>query len=500
MNKIIEPFTFSVFVIFFFLFVFVFYIPHIYAISPSFSRTITQDRTDDVMVLQENLANDTELPSIKSLVNVETTSVSSNGTHLEIKLFSENLPSKVFQFLGNSSSNEFFLNILINSDGDIDTGFLGYDYRYLITQNGSKMIENKKMDSQSISPVIGKSLNDYGLISDHEYQNSSTQNEFEFTESFDTFNWTVSGYEIIDYNYEPLFFTSIADYKYLSFIPDGVEAVIDLKQMNYPNKYSLLIQLGAKSEHYKITDTFGQLYFPTPDISLADNVINLSPGKHSDILAFNNTGKYDLYADVNISNKTYPEKIKITFPQGNKFDLFGASGSIPIDFSIDPKIEFKNYIVPLNMSFSVPDPLSLDYNKSSPLVQVYNYSKILYLSLNVQKATPFLFSFPEIPANYMAIMLTAIFSIFIPSVSRQINDHNKKRIASKYLKTIYKNYDENNTSQSIDKVKNTIEIIKHEFVRGRITKDQYTILNEKFYDMLKDLMNRKNDSDNPEQN
>jgi hypothetical protein len=213
-------------------------------------------------------------------------------------------------------------------------------------------------------------------------------------------------------------------------------------------------------------------------------------------LAFNNTGKYDLYADVNISNKTYPEEIKIIFPQGNNFDLFGESGSIPIDFNIDPKIEFKNYIVPLNFFFSVPDPLSLDYNKSSPLVQVYNYSKILYLSLNVQESSPFLFSFPEIPANYMAIMLTAIFSILIPSVSRQINDHNKKRIASKYLKTIYKNYDENNTSQSIDNVKNTIEIIKHEFVRGRITKDQYTILNEKFYDMLKDLMNRKNNNDN----
>lgn len=70
------------------------------------------------------------------------------------------------------------------------------------------------MDSQSNSSVVGKSLNDYGLISDQESQNSSTQNDFEFTESFDTFNWTVSGYETIDYNYEPLFFTSIADYKY----------------------------------------------------------------------------------------------------------------------------------------------------------------------------------------------------------------------------------------------------------------------------------------------
>lgn len=473
-----------------------FYTSDIYAISPTFSRTIIQDKTSDVTVLDENLTDDSELSRIKSLVNIETASISSNGTHLEIKIFSENLPSEVFQFLKNNNSNEVFINVLINSDDDVDTGFLGYDYRYLINHNNSKTIENNNLDFKSNTTGTAKSLHYYGLVSNQDFQNSSLPLEFEFTESFDYFNWTIAGYEIIDYNYEPLFFSSVADYKYLSFIPDGIKVVIDLKQMNYPNSYSILLQLGAKSKYYKLMDTIGQLHFPAPSLSIGNKAINVYPGKHSDILIFNSTSNNDLFVDVNISNKTYPKEININFPQGSKLNLFGGSGSIPVDFNIDPKIDFKNYIVPLNLSYSIVDSQSLDYNQTSPLTQVHNYSKILYLGLNVQKSSPFLFSLPEIPASYMAVILTALFTIFIPSISRQVNDYNKKRIASSYLRKIYKNYDENNIPESIYNVKNAIEIIKHEFIRGRITKDQYTILIEKFYDMLKELTDRNKDKSN----
>jgi len=472
------------------------YISDIYASSPIFSRIIIQDKTDDVIVLNQNLTDDSELSKIKSLVNIETTAISSNGTHLEIKIFSEDLPSKVSQFLKGSESGEFFFNVLINSDNDIDTGFLGYDYRYFINHNDSKMKENKNLDLKSNTTGTVKSLHDYGLVSNQDFQNSSLATEFEFTEPFDYFNWTISGYEIIDYNYEPLFFSSIADYKYLSFIPDGIKVIIDLEQMNYPSEYSVLLQLGAKSKNYKITDTIGQLNFPVPDLSIGNKAINVSPGKHSAILFFNSTSNNELFLDVDISNKTYPKEINITFPQGNELNLFGGSGSIPIDFNIDPKIDFKNYIVPLNLSYSILNSQILDYNQTSPLTQVHNYSKILYLSLNVQKSSPFLFSFPEIPASYMAVILTALFTIFIPSISRLVNDYNKKRIASSYLRKIYKNYDENNIPESIHNVKNAIEIIKHEFIRGRITKDQYTILIEKFYDMLKALTDRNKDNSN----
>ncbi|HEU5173088.1 MAG TPA: hypothetical protein VFT83_06110 [Nitrososphaeraceae archaeon] len=53
------------------------YISDISAISAIFSRTIIQDKTDDVVVLNQNLTDDSELSKIKPLVNIETTSVSS---------------------------------------------------------------------------------------------------------------------------------------------------------------------------------------------------------------------------------------------------------------------------------------------------------------------------------------------------------------------------------------------------------------------------------------
>ena len=137
-----------------------FYTSDIYAISPTFSRTIIQDKTSDVTVLDENLTDDSELSRIKSLVNIETASISSNGTHLEIKIFSEDLPSEVFQFLKNNNSNEVFINVLINSDDDVDTGFLGYDYRYLINHNNSKTIENNNLDFKSITTLIPSGIKD----------------------------------------------------------------------------------------------------------------------------------------------------------------------------------------------------------------------------------------------------------------------------------------------------------------------------------------------------
>jgi hypothetical protein len=67
-------------VLIYFVFIILFlilYISDISAISPIFSRTTIQDKTDDVIVLNQNLTNDSELSKIKSLVNIETTSVSS---------------------------------------------------------------------------------------------------------------------------------------------------------------------------------------------------------------------------------------------------------------------------------------------------------------------------------------------------------------------------------------------------------------------------------------
>jgi hypothetical protein len=39
-----------------------------------------------------------------------------------------------------------------------------------------------------------------------------------------------------------------------------------------------------------------------------------------------------------------------------------------------------------------------------------------------------------------------------------------------------------------------LRIIKHEFIRGNITKDQYEILKENIVDILKDLVTKRNNN------
>ena len=41
-----------------------------------------------------------------------------------------------------------------------------------------------------------------------------------------------------------------------------------------------------------------------------------------------------------------------------------------------------------------------------------------------------------------------------------------------------------------------LRILKQEFIRGKITKDQYEILKENITDVLKDLVSKKTDNDN----
>ena len=40
-----------------------------------------------------------------------------------------------------------------------------------------------------------------------------------------------------------------------------------------------------------------------------------------------------------------------------------------------------------------------------------------------------------------------------------------------------------------------LRVLKHEFIRGKITKDQYDILKENIADVIKDLVSKKTDTD-----
>jgi hypothetical protein len=115
------------------------------------------------------------------------------------------------------------------------------------------------------------------------------------------------------------------------------------------------------------------------------------------------------------------------------------------------------------------------------------------LNLNLINERNRLINFDEIPSEYIAIFLGAVFSFFIPSITRSTKEYFQKRTANKYLNNILKeqSLSADNPDISIKKVMSTLRILKHEFIRGKISKDQYEILKENIADTLKDLISKK---------
>ena len=107
-----------------------------------------------------------------------------------------------------------------------------------------------------------------------------------------------------------------------------------------------------------------------------------------------------------------------------------------------------------------------------------------------------LINFDEIPSEYIAIFVGAVFSFFIPSITRSTKEYFQKRTANKHLNNILKeqSLSVDNHDISIKKVMSTLRILKLEFIRGKISKDQYEILKENVSDVIKDLVSKKTDT------
>ena len=103
-----------------------------------------------------------------------------------------------------------------------------------------------------------------------------------------------------------------------------------------------------------------------------------------------------------------------------------------------------------------------------------------------------LINFDEIPPQYMAVFLGAVFTFFIPSIVKSSKEYFQKRTANKYLKNILKEQSlSGNPDISIKNIIGIIRTLKQEFIKGNITKDQYEILKENISDVIKDLVSKK---------
>jgi hypothetical protein len=426
--------------------------------------------------------------------------VTSNGTHLEIKFLFNDFLDKLKNALLNSSTvpQNLFINIFVDSDDDETTGFLGYNYRYLLTHNNPNFYDNNNLNSATttnFSRFTQNQINHSEILEGEELEEiiSRTLNSKEIVEKLD---WNIRGYELLDYDFQPLFFSSNLTKKYLSIIPDGFKVTLDLAQIGYPKNYGILVEVGRKSDDYKFSHLFGKIHIPRPDLILEDKSININNGKNLIVLEFNNTGLYNLNVKAEPLKKDLSNSdndgLSINFSQGNQFDLLNGKGVLPMDISTSSNYNQKNFVVPLNLSYSVigeNDFIESGFNNSLTQENVYN--KILYLNLNLINERNRLINFDEIPSQYIAVFLGAVFTFFIPSITRATKEYFQKRTANKYLRDILKEQNSDNPDISIKNLINKVRILKHDFLRGKITKDQYEILKENVSDVLKDLISKK---------
>jgi hypothetical protein len=425
--------------------------------------------------------------------------VTSNGTHLEIKFLFNDFLDKLKNALLNSSTvpQNLFINIFIDSDDDETTGFLGYNYRYLLTHNNANSYKDNKLNSTTtnVSHFTQNRSNHTDILEGEELQEIITRtiNSKDLIEKLD---WSIRGYEVLDYDFQPQFFSSKLTKKYLSIIPDGFKLTLDLAQIGYPTNYAILVEVGRKSEDYKFSHVFGKIHVPRPDMILEDKSININNGKNSFVLEFNNTGLYNLNVKAELLKKDLSDDdLSINFSQGNRFNLLNGKGVLPIDIIANSNYNQKSLIIPLNLSYSVigeNDFIESGFNNSLTNENIYN--KMLYLNLNLINERNRLIDFDEIPSQYIAVFLGAVFSFFIPSITKSAKEYSQKRTANKNLKDILKEQNSDNPDISIKNLINKVKFLKHDFIRGKITKDQYEILKENIADVLKDLISKKTDN------
>ena len=437
----------AILVIFFFLSFMVcltFLYSDVYGFSPKLKTEFLSKEIQNYIYYGPDDDSNKTLNYLQQSSDLDRVYVSSNGTHLEIKFLFNDFLDKLKNAILNSTTapQNLFINIFVDSDHDETTGFLGYNYRYLLTHANSNSYNDTKLYSPTtnFSRFTQDQSNHTEILEGEELQEIITRT-INSKDLIEKLNWNIRGYELLDYDFQPLFFSSKLTKKYLSVIPSGFKVTLDLAQIGYPTNYAVLVEVGRKSEDYKFSHVFGKIHVPHPDLNLEVKSIDINNGKNSVVLEFNNTGLYKLNVKAELLKKDLSDDddLSINFSQGNHFTLLGGKGVIPIDIIANSNYHQKNIVVPLNLSYSVigeNDFIESSFNNSLTNENIYN--KIFYLNLNLIDERNRLINFDEIPSQYIAVFIGAVFSFFIPSITRSTKEYFQKRTANKYLKNILK--------------------------------------------------------------
>ena len=233
-----------------------------YGLSPIFNPELLDNEIQNYIYYGPKDEANKTLNYLQQSSDLDRVYVSSNGTHLKIKFLFNDFLNILKSSLLNSSTvpQNLFINILIDSDDDETTGFLGYGYRYFLTPSNLDSYinnDNNKLNSTNnfFQNIIQNPLNQSQILEDDEIKQIILKmiNSNNIVEKLD---WNIRGYELLDYDFQPLFFSSKVTKKYLTVIPDGFTVNLDLAQIRYPTNYGILVEVGRKSEDYYFFKNF----------------------------------------------------------------------------------------------------------------------------------------------------------------------------------------------------------------------------------------------------
>ena len=197
----------------------------VYGFSPKLKTEFLSKEIQNYIYYGPNDDSNKTLNYLQQSSDLDRVYVTSNGTHLEIKFLFNDFLDKLKNALLNSSTvpQNLFINIFVDSDDDETTGFLGYNYRYLLTHSNPNSYNDNNLNSATtnFSRFTQNHVNHTEILEGEELEEiiTRTLNSKDIVEKLD---WNIRGYELLDYDFQPLFFSSNLTKKYLSLSQMGL--------------------------------------------------------------------------------------------------------------------------------------------------------------------------------------------------------------------------------------------------------------------------------------
>jgi hypothetical protein len=145
---------------------FTFLFSDVYGVSPKLKTEFLSKEIQNYIYYGPYNDSNKTLNYLQQSSDLDRVYVTSNGTHLEIKFLFNDFANKLKDAILNSTTvpQNLFINIFVDSDHDEITGFLGYNYRYLLTHDNANFYnDNNKLNSSPSTNLSRNIQNDSNL-------------------------------------------------------------------------------------------------------------------------------------------------------------------------------------------------------------------------------------------------------------------------------------------------------------------------------------------------